>query len=222
MKIVMPDLFPPFELYDNKVNVLVIENREEFFGFCESIYRMAEGGDGEIVLSKNDTPLKLSANIDILPAAVPFEMNGRKLLTKLYDRLKITAVNEAFYEKTMRLNAYVQQYIYELADDLDCETDIGDFIDLGALFKGMDLKFCDDHAGLSEKLVSYMLNVREIIGERVFAAINYLPYIGSSQRELLFETIASHRLTVLFIDSSDIEPSPIVNKLIIDEDYCII
>lgn len=94
--IVKPDFLPPFEILDEKVNVLAIEKPSAFYEFSEELYGQIEGDDGEIVLSDEFSIIKLSAKAELIKEFVPFETNNKRLINKLYSYFEKKALNGEF------------------------------------------------------------------------------------------------------------------------------
>lgn len=222
MKIVCRDLFPPFELFSNKINILAMENNKAFYRFILMLYDMINGAAGDIVLSHNNVPLKLSAKAELITSFVPFEMNSRKLITKLHNHLADISVNEVFYEKTQRLIAGIVEYLYDICSYDNFETEFNEDISITSLFKCADVKLYDKHDSLIAKIIDYMLNITELEGEKLFITVNFLAYIDKKERELFYNTVIDHQLCVLLIEPAAHDKHEKINQLIIDEDFCVI
>ena len=219
--IVKPDFLPPFEILDEKVNVLAIEKPSAFYEFSEELYGQIEGDDGEIVLSDEFSIIKLSAKAELIKEFVPFETNNKRLINKLYSYFEKKALNGEFYEDLEKLNAQVMKFMEKLTESEVIETEYG-AINLNALFKAVNFRLNEEKYSLEESIVNYMMNVRELDGNKIFVFLNLMSFIDEEQRELFFKTIVDHRFNTLFLESRAVNPHDLVNQIIIDEDFCVI
>lgn len=219
--IVKPDFLPPFEILDEKVNVLAIEKPSAFYEFSEELYGQIEGDDGEIVLSDEFSIIKLSAKAELIKEFVPFETNNKRLINKLYSYFEKKALNGEFYEDLEKLNAQVMKFMEKLTESEVIETEYG-AINLNALFKAVNFRLNEEKYSLEESVVNYMLNVRELDGDKIFVFLNLMSFIDEEQREMFYKTIVDHRFNTLILEPRAVKAHNLVNQIIIDEDFCVI
>lgn len=219
--IVKPDFLPPFEILDDKANVLAIEKPSVFFEFAEEIYGQIEGDDGGIVLSDDLNIIKLSAKAELIKEFVPFETNNKRLLNKLFSYFEKKALNGEYYEDLERLNSQVMSFMGKLTESEVIETEFG-AMNLNALFKAINFRLNEEKYSLEESVVNYMLNVRELEGEKIFVFLNLMSYVDEEQRGLLYRTVVDHGFSTLFIEPRAVKSHELVNQIIIDEDFCVI
>ena len=219
--IVKPDFLPPFEISDEKANVIAIEKPSAFFSFAEELNGQADGDDGMIVLSSNGEILKLSSKMEIIKEFIPFEINSKRLVNKLYAYFERKAMNGEYYNEIEKLNSGIMELMKKLTEAEVVESEFGS-IGISALFKAVDFRLSEEQDSLEESVINYMLNVRELDGERIFVILNMLAYVDEERREALFETIADHRINALFLEPRSVKHSENVNQIIIDEDLCVI
>lgn len=222
MKLTKKDFLSPFSLYDDKLNLLIIENKNEFYKFTKELYNSIIGENGDIVLSKNDTPIKISNSIDLMTQYIPFEINNKKLQTKLYESLSKEAVSAEMYENTCKLETFIKSYVIELSYNYNFELEFDENINLKNLFKSVNLRFSENHDNLVEKIYEYMVNTRDLEGEKLFVLVNFSAFVSDDDLQLLIETAVNHRFFLLLIENNDTinVNNILVNKRIIDVDYC--
>lgn len=220
-RIVKPDFLPLFEIFDEKVNVLAIEKPSAFYEFSEELYGQIEGNDGEIVLSDDLNIIKLSAKAELIKEFIPFETNNKRLINKLYSYFEKKALNGEFYEDLEKLNAQVVKVMEKLTESEVIETEYG-AINLNALFKAVNFRLNEEKYSLEESVVNYMLNVRELDGDKIFVFLNLMSFIDEEQRGIFYKTIVDHRFNTLFLEPRAVNSHNLVNQIIIDEDFCVI
>lgn len=220
MKLVKPYFLSPFNLYDDKVNLLVIENKNMFYNFVQELYDSILGEQSNIVLSKNNKPVKTSSMIELITCFIPFEINNKKIISKLYDRLKKSSVETDLIADTYEIEMAINAYILKLCENFNFELEFDNNIDIKSLLKAINLKFSDNIDNLSEKIFEYMTNVRELEGEKIFAMVNLSSYISNDDLQLFIETAVNHRFYLLLIENCDNVFKSDINKRIIDDDLC--
>lgn len=220
MKLVKPDFLTPFNLYDDKINLLIIENKNTFYGFINELYDLIQDKQSNIVLSKNNIPVKVSSEVELITQFIPFEINNKKILTRLYNKLSNTSVDMDIITDTYNIEMEIQSYIIKLCDNYSFELEFDNNIDIKALLKAVNLKFSENYENLSEKLFEYMTNIRELEGEKLFVLVNFSLYISDEDLQLFFETAVNHRFYLLLIESYNNILGKNINKRIIDNDLC--
>jgi len=72
-----------------------------------------------VVLSEDHIPLDMRKTADLLTQFVPFTVNQKELITKLYAVLKKKAVDEKMYQYTQEIYRAIGEYLYQLIEDED-------------------------------------------------------------------------------------------------------
>lgn len=220
-RIVWSELFPPFDIFDDKANIIAIERPAELYSFVSELNNQITGGNGSIVLSSDGEVLRLSSKAELVTQFFPLELNSRRILNKLYLNFEKKAMSPEFYGEQIKLNSAVNSFMNVLTCTEIPETQFGS-VNLSALFKAVDLRINDSCESLEERVIDYMTNVCALEGERIFVFLNLLNFIDREKREVFFETVIAHGFFALFVEASSVEPMPIVNQMIVDEDLCII
>ena len=171
------------------------------------------------MLSEDNSPLNLSKVTEMITCFIPFELNSKRLLTRLYSKLESICESE-LYEKTIRLRAEITEYLSSAAEMLNCDTEFDNEADLKALFKCFDMKFSSNER-LSDQVVDYLLNIYELDGKRLFVTVGLLEFMGRDEADLFFRTVIGHKLTLLMLEGRTPQYNPLINRMTIDEDYCV-
>lgn len=171
------------------------------------------------MLSEDNSPLNLSKVTEMITCFIPFELNSKRLLTRLYSKLESICESE-LYEKTIRLRAEITEYLSSATEMLNCDTEFDNEADLKALFKCFDMKFSSSER-LSDQVVDYLLNVYELDGKRLFVTVGLLEFMGRDEADLFFRTVIGHKLTLLMFEGRTPQHNPFINRMTIDEDYCV-
>lgn len=210
------------KLNEDKVLTLVIENQHMFYSIISDIQVQLDGNDGEFVLSDNYTPLDTRKNIELISQLIPFSVNQKELLSKLYGYIKKKAVNEELYQATQEILSRISEYLFQLTEDEEGELIITVPEDISGILKAYDLRFNDNDMTLSEKLLEYMINSNVFKAKNLFVIVNLRSYLTNNQTEQLFKSALLKKLQLLCIESFEHERLSNEDVIIIDKDMCLI
>ncbi len=210
------------ELKEYTVMTLIIENQKVFSDIVSDINNQLEGYSGEFVLSEDFSPLDMRKHAELVTGFIPFELNRKELLNKIYSSLKAKAVDANYYQKTQELTAYISKYLFELTTDEEQGLIAEIPEDIGSILKAFNVKIDDDKLTLAEKILEYMTTVNRYKGERVFFLVNLRSYLTDKQAEELFESVVLKKIKLVCIENKEYKRLRYENAIIIDEDMCVI
>ena len=221
MKIVHPLISEIINLSnESKVNILVIENQKLFTSILTELYGQINNCKGEFVFSIDNSPKEISKNIEIITQFIPFEINKKTLIGKLLKKMDTIAQGEDFLIKTKELYLFISEYAKILSEEIDHDIDFIYEYDISNILKTIDFKFKEDYESLAEKIIDYMLLVREFDSEKCFVLLNLRNYISDEEIDDFYKTILYNKLKVLIISANDYEHSDYESKIVIDSDLC--
>ena len=210
------------EISEDKIPTFVIENQHMFYNMISDIRSQLDGNKGEVVLSEDHIPLDMRKTADLLTQFVPFTVNQKELITKLYAVLKKKAVDEKMYQYTQEIYRAIGEYLYQLIEDEENELDITIPEDITGILKAFDVRFDDSELTLPEKLLEYMLSASELRGHRLFITVNLRSYLTDRETEEFFQSLLLKIISLMCIESAD-HPRLINEEvIIIDKDMCVI
>lgn len=117
MRLIYPTLRTPILLSTDHINSLVIEEPGYFYEIVKDLKDQREGVDGKAVLSRDNEPIKISKNLELISDCINFEVNQRILLTKVLSVLERVGRSADHIDKSQRLLAGIERYIYDLTFD---------------------------------------------------------------------------------------------------------
>lgn len=219
MKIAHPELKMIIEDSEGIVNVIVIENEKFFCRTVQDIYAQINGNDGEYIISNDNEPVQWGRNSELITQYVPFEVNKKALITKLYNKLKKEAL-ENYYVETCEVTGQIFKYAAQISNSINADIVFDNNIDISGLFKLANIKFEESGNSIADKMLSYMLNVRELDGDKWFIAVGLKSYLSKAELIEMYKSIALNKLRLLLIECSDKETLEGEKKYIIDTDLC--
>ena len=210
------------ELDESHVLSIVIENRTLFRSITCDIHEQMIGNSGVFVLSENFTPLDIRKNAELITSFIPFEVNQKEIINKLYAVLKNKAVDGENFQRTQELYSYISKYLFELstAADHDLIFDYPD--DINGILKAFNVRLNDRNMTLPEKIMEYMLILEKLKGTKVFITVNMRSYITDEKIEQLFKSIVLHKINLICIENKEYSRLDTEKVIIIDEDMCVI
>ena len=219
MKLVYPTLQTPIMLSNDCINSVIIEEPGYFYGIVKDLKEQWEGMDGRAVLSENDEPVEIRKNLELVIDCIDFEINQKTLLTKVLSALERTGRSEDYIEKTQRLLAEIERYIYDVSFDFDVEIQC-DKVSIAQILKAAGIRIISEYDKLTEVLYSYMQLVREFDGDKVFAFVNLRSFVKTEELQDFADTVLAHGYRVLLLDNHAYSSLSMEKRLIVDKDLC--
>lgn len=221
MKLVHPDIESQIEFNENEIQILVIENKSAFAKYTKMLFDQVNGVEGEFVLSNEGKLQKISKSMDILFDYYSLQVNSRKVLPKLYANVKIEMNSGEYYKTTTELASIICNYFEEIIDVMQLPLEYNANFDLSGILKVVDMRIHSDPETLTEKLIDYMLAMKEFLGVNYFIFVGLKNYFPKEELEQLYQEIAYQKYGVLLIEGDAREKSmQYENYHIIDQDLC--
>lgn len=225
MKIAHSMLEKPIEFEENVVNVLVVENPKMFSVVVADFYKQIENNEeGGFVLSEDSKVLSMQKYLDIILEPFTVDLNQKKIINKLYTKLKEKSVESEMYKETTELQSNIFAYIEKISETVEYPLVYDSSgIDFQDVFKMVDLKLEANHESLLEKLLDYMTVVYEFLGISHFVAVNLKSFLSFEDLEELYKGIQYKKLSLFLLENKTQENNSTVEKLyILDSDLCLI
>lgn len=202
------------------INSLVIENRDFFRSAIEDIYNQTEGGEGRFVLSENNRIINMSKGADIITQFIPFDINNRRLITKLYNNIKTAVEEPELYMKMCEMKSSVSKYMESIINELDFNITYNEDVDISAFLKALDVRFEDGYESLTDKVLEYITNVEKLEGSRLHILVNFRSYVNDEEIKFFCETLAKHNIKLLLIDNCEYNKLDVEKRVVVDEQLC--
>lgn len=219
MKVVGPYFNSKIEVGEGDVFCLSIENAACFRHVVEDIHGQVGGGDGTLVLSRDNAPIPFSKNAEVLEDFAPFTLNSKSMLSRLSSALERTALDAEHYIETAQLVASIEKYICELSFSLPFRVECSK-LGIGSLIKAATVRIAEDHQNTVEAVVAYMSAVVDLDKPKLFVAVNMRAYFSDAELAAFVTEVRSHGLRVLLLENRHRPLPPGVRSLIVDEDLC--
>lgn len=209
------------EFRENEIQVLQIESSSLFLEITEMLWKQCETGEGEFVLSEAYKEKRLDKEAEVIVNPFHLDLNNRKILTKLYQELKESALGTRL-EETLKLENHLEQYIIGLCDDVDYPLTYKSEMDIIALLKMFEVKLDETDTDVIERLVQYVKLMHAVLKIQLFVFINFKDFFSEDVLEELYKTLLYEKIGLLLVERHE---SHSINKerlTIIDKDACVI
>lgn len=217
MMLMHPTLERPI-IFDDSVNVLIIENKDQLADYITMLNSQIRGNDGAFVLSNEGKCLNISNCIKIIVDPFNLDINVKEVLTQVYISLNKIAMDEDHYCVTNEVMHSFLNYIAKLLVDADIEVDIKD-CSMSDVIKLFSPKFIPSDDLLL--MITDYLNIMSRYSKCVlFVFVNLHTLLSKEKLSLLKQHILYHKYCVLFIESSAYQYENDENVVIIDENLC--
>lgn len=219
MKLVYPTLRTPVLLQRDCINSVIIEEPGYFYEILKDLKMQWEGMNGKAVLSRDDKPVEISKNLELIIDCVNFEINQKTLLTKMLSALERTGKSSDHIEESRKLLAEIERYIYDLSFNYDIEIQC-DKISISQILKSAGIRVVSGDDKLTEILYSYMQLVREFDGEKIFVFVNLRSFVKLEDLQDFADTVLAHGYTTLLFENRIYPKLSRENRLVVDADLC--
>ena len=210
-----------FDLIENQILVLSIENHLVYSNILETLWKQYKGENGDFILSDESKELKLSQKMECIYNIFSINTNDRKIITKLYQELTFqndTLLQEESVLFKQELISYLDKVVSTVPYNLKYNFDT----DLSSLMKSISVEIDDDSDSLLEKMMQYINLMNQICGVNIFVIPNLKAYFSTEEIIQLYEFTIYNKIYLIVIEAIQTPHIEGEKCWIIDEDLCII
>ena len=223
MKFVYPEIDYVCTFQEGFVPTLVIEHKPLLLRFSQDIHRQLNGEDGKAVFSIGNTPKDISKYVEWIDNVYAFSLNQKSLISKISAALEKTALSAEHYQASQAMLSSVEAFLETISFDFPCSI-YPTKLSIPALIKCAGIELAEDYTGKSaipEKMIDYMELVREFDKDKLFIISHMRQYFEDDVMRLFMQTVLSHGLHVLMLESVAYQKLPEERRLTVDSDFCI-
>lgn len=216
-----PDIDYIFKVNSEVVSTIIIENQRLLRKICLDIRDSLEGNDGQSVVSYENTPIEFTKNVEFITDYTVLSSGNKSIQTKLCSYLEHKSIEPNYLMKSQKILSDIENLVYEMSVDLPSTTDFTK-LTMNAILKATGVILQDDSYSNIEAIYDYMEIIRELDRDKLFIFLNFRDFFDDNEVELFERTAIQHDFKILMIESIERKKLLYENRLIIDEDYCII
>lgn len=224
MKLVHPDFVVPLELPESRIFILILENPLTLREFVQELREQTEGKEGRWVLSEENNPLKLSTACELILDPFSLDINQRKMVTSLYNRLDKSISSSDLLLEWNQTESYLLSFTEKLLESFDdFAISYRNDIAIKDFLKFMDVHFEVDTMDFLEHMIDYMRISVEVTGTRLLVLCNAKTFLSDQEIQFLYEQALYHKFRLLLVEGHAPEKMDAREKwLIVDKDNCVI
>lgn len=222
MKLVYTELEQQLVFQENKVNVLVIEQKELFRRMIQELDKQISGEEGGFVLSDNNKTMRIDKEICLILNPFALDINSRKALTGLYNELGKLGMNEENYLNTCRVKGQIAEYIYGLLNQVDYALKFQDDFNHQSLFKALEVEFEAGEENFLEGLVYFMDVCSKFQKIKILAFVNLKTYLTNDDLQKFYKEAFYRKMHLLLLENSIEQELAEEVVCIVDDDLCVV
>ncbi len=221
MKLIHPDYKMQISLKEGDITELIIENPAAMFSYTNELIYQTEGGHGSFVLSDGLDILDISSLAEYIFTPYYIDINGKKILKKLYSILKneilSTELIEDFTDISSRLSLFTEKLSsispYNLSYDITNDPE--------DILKYLKVKISSEKGiPLAEQIIDFVKIISELFETKILILINMRSFIDDEFMEHICREISYRQMSIFLIESSEKNRLPRSKRIIIDRDMC--
>lgn len=221
MKVVHSEYDLQLDLRENKVNVLVIENRTLFAELVSELYRQCGGAEGRFVVSQNDEIQPFSKCVEIITDILGIDCNEKKLLSRLYQEMEGLALENLISEST-GLKSAILCYLEKMCGQVPYHLEYQQEFLPSKIMKMADLKFRSEAGSILEKIIEYLDIASKVQSESIRIFVNLKMFLEEDALQNLYEYAFYNKIALVLIEGVTGKANSMEQITIIDVDKCII
>lgn len=213
------DIFENIDVLNNYL--LIIQNKKELYKFLKDI------GNGCIydeliqVYDENNRKLKNSDYIDFVTSILSIDINNKRNINALIRIIK-KSQEESLKNSINVLNKYLRDLFnnirleipFTIIDNIELEED--------DIIKLMDIKIEDNDQNLLERINTYIQTSFELRNIKIFVFYGLFSLLEDQEVDSLIKNCKYYGIIIVDIENIDIQTSIDFNKLILDQDICLL
>lgn len=219
MKIILPEIDHVFEVKEEYVNEIVIENQRLMRTVITDLFDQINGFEGRAVLSDSDKPIRIAKSMEVLDRFVPFSINKKRLINKIASELEKKAVNPELYPDTLEILSRIEKYLLDISQEMIGDL-LFDNVNIASLIKASGVSLSEEYDSLGEKIIDYFELVTEYDNSKVFILVNIRSYLDDEEMEAFVDTVCRQGYMVVLIESVEHTVIKGIKRYIIDKDLC--
>lgn len=215
------DMGIDFELFENRVCVLVLENQDVYSEFMSKLHASTNGDIGAFALYEGEKKLNINKNIEIVFSPLLLDLNTKRIQQFLFKELKELS-NEISYDTKEMINVQIVNYLEELSQRLPYPIRFNLDLDEILLYKQYDVRIEYDEGCLIEKLMNYIQIQSALCGTKVLFLCNIKSYFTHVQLQEIYCCAAYNKIHLILIENVESGCIQGEKYYIIDKDKCFI
>ena len=220
MKLVHPDFETQLNFADCPVYAIFFDDPGLFRRYVSEFSRQQHGEPGRFVLSEDGDEVSFADNIEMITDPLFFEIEDRRIISKMQRQLAAAAVAEDMFAQTQEIIASLSRYAENLKDVYPYPVSYAE-PEVAAIIKMLSFHVAHEYQNETEHLLEYMDLMHDICGIGCFVILNAFSCFSLEELSELSESCRYKGHSIAYIESasscSDLRID-FARKIIIDPD----
>lgn len=210
----------PLVVSENFVQLLIVENPNEFYKMVTDLDLQFDGGEGLFAFSSNGQVVQPQKCGMMVSDLFHFDLNDKKIINLLYKKMETVAFGEKiknYNELTSKTTAFIEDLAYTVSFSIDYnELQPVDFLKLASV------KFAKTYESLEEKIICYINALIELKNCEFFVFVNLKSVLNDEKLLKIYVHCRLEQVGLVLIESCKKERPllPCEKAIIITEDLC--
>lgn len=203
---------------NEKINVLIIENKKEYREVVDSFVNKLDIKDGKILLFDRNELIVPSKFLFTFNDYYSFDIN-KLCLTKMYKKIKEISLLE-YSDESFKIKSEIENFIYKIISQYDLYLEIDSEMDILDLLKSVKLKIKNYENLDLDRIINYMNIINELFGIKNFIFINFKQNFSEKEIIDFYEYVIYNDFNIVLVESITISKLQKESIFIIDDDLC--
>lgn len=221
MNLSIPELCCELRFEEGYSYELIIENQEAFRKFLGWISSKNGNGQVGIILTEDEKELSILKYCEVIWNPFLLEFDNKKFISALFSEMKETC-SSMYIEETANLNSEIIRYLDQIIENIPYNVDYSCELDVGGLFKLLNVKISHSEDSVVENLVEYIKLVKRILGISFVILIGPKQYLYDYEYQELQKSAIYEGIFLLSVSSGDNYTIKSERRFLIDKDLCFV
>ena len=214
-----PLLSDPVSFQEERISVLVLENRKMLRKALFTLAGQIAGETGDFILSENFEPISLAKNACLITDPFSLELNSKKAIAKLEQSAECAAAE--FAESFQDIRCRIHELAAKLSLEMPFPVTFSELADNAALIKIMGLSIDTESMSFPECILEYIELQRTYFSKKLFIFYNLKGVMDTKELKLFYKAALYRKMTVFLIEDMQ-RSAPLEEEqlIIIDKDLC--
>jgi len=206
-------------LSDEAVQILVVENADEFYNIVSKLYNQFDGEDGNFVFKQKDEVVSAEKNGIMICNPFHFDYNDKKIISLLYKVLEKESLGDALPQYNEVVSSMIK-YLEEISFNVPFKLSYNE-PQPTEIMKVCGLKIESAYDTLLEKIICFINALIELKKCEFFVFVNLKSVLSDEKLLNLYSHCKNEKVGLLLIESSIIRNLlPEEKAVVITEDLC--
>lgn len=206
-------------LSDEAVQILVVENADEFYHIVSELYNQFDGEDGNFVFKLKDEVVSAEKNGIMICNPFHLDYNDKKIISLLYKVLEKESLGDALPQYNEVVSSMIK-YLEEISFNVPFKLSYNE-PQPAEIMKVCGLKIESSYDTLLEKIICFINALIELKKCEFFVFVNLKSVLSDEKLLNLYSHCKNEKVGLLLIESSIIRNLlPEEKAVVITEDLC--